>query len=65
MYVSIPLAALCSNGRYLVSGSTDGHVCGWDVLSEVGGASQHSSEDLLLDPLLHHQTHSDAVNGIR
>lgn len=56
----------CSNGRYLVSGGTDGCVYGWDV--ESGGGEregQLSLEEKVLEPILHCQTHVDAVNGTR
>lgn len=59
-----------SNGRYLVSGGTDGCVYGWDI-SSVGGEGEQDlsphkeEEEQALQPLLRYQAHADAVNGTR
>ena len=68
-----------SDGRYLVSGGTDGRVYGWDVSGHGGerGRQQEGEgekekedkmeelEDSVLKPSLSYQAHTDAVNGVR
>ena len=54
-----------SNGRYLVSGATDGCVYGWDVKSERMEQQPGLEGEPVLEPLLHHRVHADAVNGTR
>lgn len=58
-----------SNGRYLISGGTDGCVYGWDVTSEGGEKEQVMSpeeeEERALERIVHWHAHADAVNGAR
>ena len=57
-----------SQGRYLVSGGTNGSVCGWQVASlrEVEGDGGGEGVRGSVEPtLLHSDAHSDAINGTR
>lgn len=59
-----------SRGRYLVSGSTDGCVYGWDLEPAPQGAEEEGevtgAVGCGLEPvLLHCGAHSDAINGTR
>lgn len=58
------------SGNCIVSGSSTGHVYGWNTLAageeKVISVHLHDPDHSdSLEPTLHHLAHSDAVNGVR
>lgn len=52
----------------MVSGSSSGHVYGWNTSAAGKEKALHSRDSdgsEALEPILYHRAHSDAVNGIR
>ena len=50
-----------SNGRYIISGSSDGCVYGWSL----DGGDSLSEPPALLESCLQYKAHKDVVNGVR